>query len=143
MGRVCIISYCNLYVLPYVNDYIAAIRKNNDCVLLFWNRGKESTSPDLYKGCVIKEFKKEVNSKTSRLKKLIYYVKCNRFIKRDLSRECYDGLIFLQTQGAVFCHSVLKKKYKFKYIVDIIFQHNTSHKRIVFFTDITIIIKII
>lgn len=120
MKRFCIVSYNNLYVLPYASVYIDAITKSGaQCDLLFWNRDKVESNRDDYSNCNLIPFNYELLTTSSKKNKLLGYVRSTLFFKKLLKQNDYNGIIFLQSHGAVFCTSVLSKKYKGKYIVDI------------------------
>ena len=118
MKRFCIISYCNLYVLPYANAYIDMIRKNgNNCDLYFWDRDSGETKEE-YEGCGIIPFKYPLLSGDSRQKKIIGYFKATRFFVSSVKKQKYDGIVFLQSHAAVACLGLMRKN-KGRYIVDI------------------------
>lgn len=120
MGRFCLISFCNLYMLPYAKTYIDAIcNSGNSCTLLFWDRDAVNGNNDYYPECEKICYQMKLTPKTSRFKKMIGYLKSSSFFKKVLNKENFSGLIFLQTHVAIFCDRTLKKKYAKKYIVDI------------------------
>lgn len=118
--KYCIISFENIFILPYARFYADKILNNQHrCDLVFWDRTAENGKNDSYRDCVIKCFNYRIGPRSNKITKLIGYIKTIRFIKRILKTTDYDRLVFLQTHAAVLCLGSLMKKYKGKYIVDI------------------------
>lgn len=108
MKRYCIVSFCNLYILPYAKTYINMILSNAaSCDLVYWDRDI-GDSKDCYPGCTIYPFKYPVSNRTSVLKKFIGYFLVTRFINTAIDRKDYDGIFFLQSHAAVSCIGILK-----------------------------------
>lgn len=120
MKRICLVSFCNMYVLPYANIYInKIIESGNECCLLFWDRDAVNGANDVYPQCQKFVYEKKMTPKSSVCDKITGYLNAIRYIERVLSEEKFDGLIFLQTHTAVFCHRKVLKNYYKKFIVDI------------------------
>ncbi len=121
MNNICIVSFCNLYYLPYASLYIDKVMgAGAKCTLLLWDRdavdGENDKCPD---GCdkVVFQYKEMKN--TPGIEKVWGYVKATRFFRKVLRERDFSGVIFLQTQCAVACGCVLQEKYKGKFILDI------------------------
>lgn len=120
MKNFCLISFCNIYLLPYAKTYIDAIQRSGaKCTLLFWDRDAVDGKNDNYPGCFKKCYQKRKTTESSKAEMLIGYIEATKFFQRELKHTKYDGLVFLQTHAAVACGSMLKRKYRKKYIVDI------------------------
>lgn len=120
MKRYCIVSFCNIYVLPYAKKYIDAIQQSNyECTLLYWDRDAINGENDNYSGCVKKIYQRKLDSNARTSDKILGYISARNYFISVLKQEQYDGVIFLQSHAAVACFSVLNKKYKNKYVIDI------------------------
>lgn len=120
MKTIGIISLCNIYVLPYAKTYVNAIIENeNHCDLIYWDRDAVDGKNDGLNDCTKHSFQYKLTERSSRIDKLLGYIKATNYIKDTIKENNYDGLIFLQTHAAVFCNSILQEKYKGKYIIDI------------------------
>ena len=118
--KVCIVSYCNLYLLPYVKFYLETIKKSGyECDLLYWDRDVNNDEKYKYDGCKKVLYQKRISSNTRAFKKIIGYIAATAFFKKVLKRNNYDRVVFLQTHAAVLCKSILLKKYKNRFVVDI------------------------
>lgn len=120
MKNICIVSFCNLYYLPYAKTYIDKVKTaGNKCTLLFWDRDAINGGNDVYEGCCKIVFQTTMIKQPSKLKLIVDYLKATYFIRRKLEEEKYDGVIFLQSHCAVACYNTLMKYYKNKFILDI------------------------
>ena len=120
MKRYCLVSFCNIYVLPYAKIYIDAILASGaECDLVYWDRDAVNGEKDKFSGCKKVCYERKITPISSKMKKILGYVGATRFIKKCIKNNEYDGVIFLQTHAAIACRGVLKKKYKNRYIVDI------------------------
>lgn len=121
--RICLISYGNPYLLPYINTYIDSIKAEGaECCLLYWDRNKNGNQEDLKSFPDCKHFPFSCYMPTegaSNRVKLNNYIKASRFIIKVIKDEKFDGLVFLQTQAAVACINALRRFYKRRYIVDV------------------------
>lgn len=118
MKSVCIISLCNIYLLPYAKNYI----KNSENIkyyLLFWDREGLHGKKDNFNNCDKIVFNYRVNQYDSKIKKILGYIKAIRFINKILKKNNFDNLVFLQTQSAVCIKKRTINKYKKRYIIDI------------------------
>lgn len=121
--RVCLISYGNIYSLPFANPYINCIEKEGlECVLLYWDRDENGGGRDLklfpnYKHYI---YKKEMHTGTGTiLEKLKAYYGATKYFNKVLKEELFDGVVILHTHAAIGCKRILKKYYTGKFIVDI------------------------
>ena len=120
MGNFCLVSYCNMYVLPYAKTYIDAIlEQGNKCTLLFWDRDEANGNNDCYDKCEKISFQMKLNPESPKGKKILGYIKATKFINSTLDKENFDGIVFLQTHAAIANHRILHEKYRNRYIVDI------------------------
>lgn len=120
MKKYCIVSFGNLYVLPYSKTYINEILASGaQCDLLFWDRDAVNGQNDNYDGCRKICYERKITPESSFKEKLFGYIEARSCFCKQLKKEKYDGVIFLQTHSAVACENVLKKHYKGRYIVDI------------------------
>ena len=120
MKRYCLVSFCNMYVLPYAKLYIdEIIASGAECDLIYWDRDAANGEKDGFYECHKHCYQKKITSESSAKEKLLGYLKSRKFIIQKLKENDYDGIVFLQTHAAVACSGILKKKYKDKYIVDV------------------------
>ena len=118
MKKICFVSYCNLYLTPYIDNYLSLT--NTQCDILVWNRHLVNEEKENYNVIAFnKAVKDNSNSFFSKIKKIFAYLGYGHFVNRILKRNCYDIVVFLQSAGAVFSQGLLLRKYKGKYIVDI------------------------
>lgn len=120
MKRYCLISFCNIYVLPYAKLYIdAIIASGAECELIYWDRDAVNGTKDGFNECRKICYQRKLTQESSSAEKLLGYVESRNFIVKNLKANDYDGIVFLQTHAAVACKGILKKKYQGKYIVDV------------------------
>ncbi len=120
MANYCLVSFCNLYILPYAKTYIDEIRQTgNDCSLLYWDRDAVGGENDHYEDCQKYIYQQKLSPESTGIAKLIGYIKAAHYFNKILKNQKFDGIIFLQTHAAVMCQSILKQRYINKYIVDI------------------------
>lgn len=120
MKRYCLVSFCNIYVLPYAKLYIDAIVDSGaECDLIYWDRDAVNGENDKFDVCRKKCYQRKMTPESSAVDKLRGYIESRAFIIKELKTQNYDGIVFLQTHAAVACKGVLRKKYKGKYIVDV------------------------
>jgi len=120
MKNYCLVSFCNIYVLPYAKTYIDEIIKSgNKCTLLFWDRDAVDGENDQYEGCEKICYQMKINPESTGVTKLVGYLKAARFFNRVLEKTDFEGIVFLQTHAAIMCKNILLKKFRNRYIVDI------------------------
>lgn len=118
MKKICFVCYGNLYLAPYIDNYLSLT--NTQCDILVWNRHLINEEKENHNVIAFnKVVKDNGNSVFLKVKKMFAYLRYSRFVNRILKRNCYDVVIFLQSIGAVFSQGLLLRKYKGKYIVDI------------------------
>ncbi|WP_340392691.1 capsular biosynthesis protein [Paenibacillus sp. FSL E2-0190] len=113
-GKICFISLANLYLTPYLNKYITIINTPFD--IIYWNRHaikEESSANNLF------SFNYPMNESSTKIDKLLGYVKFRRYAKRILEKNGYSGVIVLTTSAGILLNRELNKSYSKKYIVDI------------------------
>lgn len=112
--KICFISLANLYLCPYISKYIPLIDCDYD--VIYWDRHgvkEDINAKQIY------AFQYKIGEGISKIKKLIGYLKFRRYAFEVINRNDYDGIVLLQTSSGILLHSILKKKYKNRYIVDI------------------------
>lgn len=121
--RICVVSFCNLYILPYTRTYVQSIIDNGDeCTLLYWDRELNGGEKDraAFPTCKHVSFMKykpiDFGTKFYRVKT---YLMATKFLRKHLKQGNYDGIVFLQTHAAIIAFDILHKYYAGKYIVDI------------------------
>lgn len=115
MKKICFVSYVNLYLTPYIRNYMQNIKGDFDVIL--WDR--HGIDEKIDGGNIIAFHKNIEDNKSSKLKKLQGYLQYARVVNRNLKEKNYDIVIFLQSIGAVFSQKILLKKYAKRYIIDI------------------------
>lgn len=119
MNSVCIVSFCNFYLLPYADYYIKSVLdKGLDCYLLYWDRDDNTTTNENYKGCHEIIYRKYIDQESSAREKELGYVGAMLFFYKALLTNHFDKIIFLQSHAAVACLPLIPK-YKNRYLVDI------------------------
>lgn len=120
MKRYCLVSFCNMYVLPYAKLYInPIIASGAECDLIYWDRDALNGAKDGFGECRKICYQRKITPESSAIEKLEGYIESRNFIVKELKTNNYDGIVFLQTHAAVACKGILKKKYQGKYIVDV------------------------
>lgn len=120
MKKYCLVSFCNIYVLPYARKYIDAILASGaECDLIYWDRDAANGENDVFYGCNKFCYQRRMTPESSSKDKLLGYIEARQFIIKNLQKTKYDGIFFLHTHAAVACWSILRKDYKNKYIVDV------------------------
>lgn len=120
MKHFCIVSFCNIYYLPYAKYYIDTIVENGDkCTLLFWNRDGEDGEKDEYGDCSLITYNQRHTNSGSKKSQIKGYVYSSLLFNKTLLNNTFDGIVFLQTHAAIACIVPLLKRYVGKYIVDI------------------------
>ena len=119
MKRYCLVSFCNIYVLPYAKIYIDAIKNAGaECDLLYWDRDAVNGQNDSFlcnKIC----YQRKMTPESSVGDKVFGYIQARNFFVKRLKENNYDGIVFLQTHAAIACGRMLSQKYVGRYIVDI------------------------
>ena len=115
MRNYCIVSYCNMYILPYVKYYVDAIRDSGaQCTLLYWDRDICEKAPELH--CETIRYHRVLTKKSGTIQKVLGYIGATLFFRKIIKEKHYHGIIFLQTHAAIGCFGQLTSH---KYIVDI------------------------
>jgi len=118
--NICIISLCNIYVLPYAKNYIKKIQELGlRCTILYWDRDGLDGRNDNILDCEKFIFNSKISGKMAVFSKLRGYYLCVKYFKNILSHSNYDKLVFLQSHTAVFCGQKILKKYKYRYSIEI------------------------
>lgn len=121
MKNYCIVSFCNMYNLPYAKLYVdKIIESGNKCSLLYWDRDDDSGDKDkINELCELIPFHRVIKPNCSKLDLLLGYIGASSFFNYILGKRKFDGVIFLQTHAAVACAIQSFLKYSGKYIIDI------------------------
>lgn len=133
-NKVCFISLGNLYLCPYISKYISLL--NYDYDVIYWNRHelKEYIGADK-----TFSFEYKMDEGESKVKKLLGYIKFRNYALNILKSNYYKSVIVLQTSAGILLSSLLKKRYRGRYIVDI--RDYTLEKNPIFYTLVNDLIK--
>ena len=112
--KICFISLGNIYLCPYISKYISLIECDYD--VIYWDRHRVEEDINAKQ---VYAFRYEMDEGKNKLNKLIGYLKFRRYAFYIINKNDYDGVILLHTSGGILLHSILKRRYKDKYIVDI------------------------
>ena len=112
-----IIFINDLNVCPYIDKYIETLNEQNqEYEIIIWDRsyfeGKKQRFPCKH---IYKKNAKESDSAPVKLKDFYFYF---RYVKKVLKAQKYDKLIILSSLTGIFLNSVLRKKYRDRYIFD-------------------------
>lgn len=132
--KVCFISLGNLYLCPYISKYTSLI--DGDYDVIYWNRhGIEESigSKQTY------SFNYKMDEGIGKFNKALGYLRFKKYAQNIIKKIDYDVIVLLQTSVGILLESILLKKYKGKYIVDI--RDYTMEKNPVFFAYEKILIK--
>ncbi len=114
--KICFILYGNLYLTPYIKNYLEVFN-DEECDIICWNRHRiEETISE----CNVMSFARDTkDNKDNKIKKMIGYIQYTAFVRRKLLEKKYDLVVNLQSIGGVFNSRILLKNYKDKYIIDV------------------------
>ena len=110
--KICFINYGNMYLAPYINNYLTCLKEDTSYDVIYWNR--HNINEKINDNYFPFDFEVKDNCK-NKFKKAIGYLKFSSFCKKLLKKNNYDVVIVLQSVGTVFLHNILVKKYKNKY----------------------------
>lgn len=110
----CFISLVNLYLCPYISKYISLLESDYDVIC--WDRhGIEENAGESQ----MFAFHYKMDEGSSKLSKLIGYLKFRRYALKIIRKNNYSGIILLQTSVGILLSKFLKRNYSGKYIIDI------------------------
>lgn len=112
--KICFVSLSNIYLCPYIYKYIQQLDCDYD--VIYWDRHGVEESIDANQ---IFPFRYKMNEGNGKLSKLIGYFKFQKFAKKTIKKNNYDGIILLQTSIGIMMSLFLKSRYLNKYILDI------------------------
>jgi hypothetical protein len=124
--KICFISLGNLYLCPYISKYISLI--NCDYDVIYWDRH------EIDEGIGAKQifpFRYKMSEGTGTLNKASGYLKFRKYAIEILKKNNYDRIILLQTNVAILLQTILKKRYKHKYIIDV--RDYTMEKNLIYY----------
>lgn len=113
-GNICFITLNNLYLCPYIEKYISLTTTNYD--IISWNRHnliENNNAMSFY------QFKCSLGEGSSKVKKLIGYLRFKRYASKIIKGNNYRLVILLQTSVGILLYRDLIRKYKNRYIIDI------------------------
>lgn len=112
--KICFVSLNNLYLSPYINNYISNIDSEYDAI--YWNR--HQINEDIGASNHF-EFNYSMDEEVGKFKKIRGYLKFRQFVLKKLNNYNYDGVVLLHTSIGILIYSFLSKKYTKKFIIDI------------------------
>ncbi len=124
--KVCFISLGNLYLTPYLKKYENIINLKYD--IIYWNRHniKEESNAD-----VVHEFRKKMEEGSNNIEKLKGYIEFRSYCKNIIKNNEYCAIFLLQTNCGMLLKNILKKHYRYRYVVDI--RDYTKENNILFY----------
>lgn len=114
MKKICFISFTNLYLCPYIDNYL----KNLDysCDIYVWDRHCLDEKKGIHN---VYSFKKPImDNGVGKISKLLAYLKYKKWLKKQIKRKKYDLIIFLQSIAAIFMSAYLFRT-NIRYVIDI------------------------
>lgn len=117
MKKIVFISLNNLYLCPYINKYIVAIKGHASYDIIYWNRHQISEDP--LGADQVFPYERNSGELISKWKKLGGFLGFQRFCEKLLRTRDYDGVVLLHTHSAILLYRVLTKYYRGRYILDI------------------------
>lgn len=132
--KVCFISLGNLYLCPYISKYISLIDCDYD--VIYWNRhgiDEDIGAKNTY------SFNHKMDEGVSKASKLLGYFKFRKHALNIVKKNDYDGLILLQTSVGILLQTILRRKYKGKYILDI--RDYTMENNFVFYSLVKSLVR--
>lgn len=115
MKKICFVCYGNLYLAPYLKNYLEVV--SSKCDVITWNR---HLIEEEIEGHNIIPYNVPIDDNISgKYKKLKGYIGFTIFTARRLLKIDYDMVIFLQSIGAICISPLLLLKYRNKYIIDV------------------------
>lgn len=132
--KVLIISGAALRLTPYAQLYIDAAKKyGHSITILVWERSNE---PDKIVDSSINviRFKSLLDDSESKINKIRPFLSFRKFLRYNIVNNNPDFIVSLDTQFSVLINSLIRKKYKNKYIYDMrdmSFEHIFLYRKIV------------
>lgn len=121
--RICIITYGNMYLYPFVGLYVNQIlAAGAECSFLYWNRyeGGKEKDMQIYPSCTYFSYDYVMPIRPGgQYKKLIQYIKASLYMKKTLKEQKFDGLILIDGLSVLTFPNTFFKLYGYKYITDI------------------------
>lgn len=117
MKKILFVSLTNLYLVPYINKYIDAIGGSAQYDIAYWDRhGVDDGDYGARKTFV---YRKPMSDFAPRADKMLGMAKFCHFAAGYMRRENYDGIVLLHSHAAVLLYTLLRGKYRGRYIFDI------------------------
>lgn len=114
MKKICFVCYGNLYLAPYIKNYLESV--NSKCDVIVWNR---HSMQEISEHNIITYNAPTDDNVKSKYKKLKGYIGFSFFTIRQLVKINYDVVIFLQSVGAICTAPLLLTKYRKKFVIDV------------------------
>lgn len=138
MKKICLISMGNLYLVPYIKNYVDNFPLDYNYDIIYWDR--EDIKENINANEVFRfNFSSTINRDSKiglkgHYKKIRGYFKYKKFASSILSENKYDYVVLLQTSGAIILTEILLRKYSKKYIVDIR-DYTMENNRLVYYLE--------
>lgn len=105
--KICFISLTNIYLTPYIKDYIQLA--NCDYDIIYWNRHNIEENINAINTYAFEYFMDENNNKFEKIKG---YFKFKKFASNIVKKNSYDGIVLLQTSVGILLLMLLSNFYK-------------------------------
>ncbi len=113
--RICFLTVRNIFAISCLPRYRDIIGENSFDII-YWDRYGIDESCGAENHYAMKYL---ITDNDTKLKKLYGYVKFILYARKILKNKKYDNVILLPTQTGIMLKSIMKKKYKGKYLIDI------------------------
>lgn len=116
--KILLIGFTKLAYMPYMNFYLSQVLQgDNEVHLLYWNRDLKSDIA-IDRRVILHEFKQYQEDEVSKVSKIKNFIRYRSNTKKLFAKNRYDLVIVMHTTPAVLLSTILKKKYKKRYIFD-------------------------
>ena len=123
MKTICFVSLSNLHSVPYIQDYLIAVKNAGmNSHILFWDRIGINNTQNIYShfdNITYSPILDIISPDCSKPAKAMHYKKIIKIIGNILKEKNFECVVFLQSHGAVLCYFTIMKYYKEKIIIDI------------------------
>lgn len=138
--KILVMGFTKIKYMPYANFYLDNLNtRENEVHILYWNRDLRNEDTSAYDSCILHEFNSYQEDDVSKVSKIKNFIKYRKYAKSVIKKENFDFIIVLHSLPGVLVGSLLKKKYKDRYILD--YRDSTYEKFALFKKSVGNLVK--